>query len=104
MKNMARGGAEEGQRTGGGPAVVRALDQAPDQREQRAVQRLQQAGYADRVPDPDDRRAPLIQLTPSGRAASGRIREAGTSSMQAALAHWSPQERHQLAAAAPHGR
>jgi DNA-binding MarR family transcriptional regulator len=63
----------------------------------RQVQRLQQAGYADRVPDPDDRRAQLIQVTPSGRAASDRIREAGTAGMQAALAHWSPQERHQLA-------
>ena len=63
----------------------------------RQVQRLQQAGYADRVPDPDDRRAQLIQLTPAGRAASDRIREAGTTGMQAALAHWPPQERHQLA-------
>ena len=63
----------------------------------RQVQRLQQAGYADRVPDPDDRRAQLIQLTPAGRAAADRIREAGTTGMQAALAHWPPQERHQLA-------
>jgi len=63
----------------------------------RQVQRLQQAGYADRVPDPDDRRAQLIQLTPAGGAAADRIREAGTAGMQAALAHWPPQERHQLA-------
>jgi DNA-binding MarR family transcriptional regulator len=63
----------------------------------RQVQRLQQAGYADRVPDPDDRRAQLIQLTPAGKAASDRIREAGTAGMQAALAHWPPQELHQLA-------
>jgi len=61
------------------------------------VQRLQQAGYADRGPDPDDRRAQLIQLTPAGRAASDRIRQAGTTGMQAALAHWPPQELHQLA-------
>jgi DNA-binding MarR family transcriptional regulator len=63
----------------------------------RQVQRLQQAGYADRVPDPGDRRAQLIQLTPAGRAASDRIREAGETGMQAALAHWPPQELHQLA-------
>ena len=63
----------------------------------RQVQRLQQAGYADRGPDPDDRRAQLIQLTPAGRAASDRIRQAGTTGMQAALAHWPPQELHQLA-------
>src|SRR5712692_10333598 len=63
----------------------------------RQVQRLQQVGYGDRAPDPDDRRAQLIRLTPAGRAASDRIREAGTSGMQAALAHWPPQELHQLA-------
>ena len=63
----------------------------------RQVQRLQQAGYVDRVPDPDDRRAQLIRLTPAGRAASDRIREVGISGMQAALAHWSPPELHQLA-------
>src|SRR6266581_3335468 len=63
----------------------------------RQVQRLQQAGYADRMPDLDDRRAQLIQLTPSGMAASDRIREVGISGMQAALAHWSPPELHQLA-------
>jgi DNA-binding MarR family transcriptional regulator len=63
----------------------------------RQVQRLLQAGYADRVPDPGDRRAQLIQLTPEGRAAAERIREAGTAGMQAALAHWPPQELHQLA-------
>ena len=62
----------------------------------RQVQRLQQAGYADGVPDPSDRRAQLIQLTPAGRAAVGRIREAGETGMQAALAHWPPQELHQL--------
>src|SRR5215469_11470648 len=39
----------------------------------RQVQRLQQAGYVERGPDPDDRRAQLIQVTPEGRAAAGRI-------------------------------
>src|SRR5580704_17581603 len=63
----------------------------------RQVQRLQQAGYADRVSDPDDHRAQLITLTPAGRAAADRIREAGTSGMQAALAHWPLEELHQFA-------
>jgi DNA-binding MarR family transcriptional regulator len=63
----------------------------------RQVQRLRQAGYAERGPDPDDRRAQLIQITPEGRAAADRIVDAGTSAMQAALAHWPPQELHQLA-------
>jgi DNA-binding MarR family transcriptional regulator len=63
------------------------------------VQRLEKAGYAGRGPDPDpdNRRAQLIQLTPAGRAAAGRIREVGRSGMQAALAHWSPHELHQFA-------
>ena len=64
----------------------------------RQVQRLEKAGYADRSPDPDDRRAQLIRLTPSGRAAANRIRKVGRSAMQAALAHWSPHELHQFAA------
>src|SRR5438876_6641673 len=32
----------------------------------RQVQRLQQAGYADRAPDPGDRRPQLIRLPPAG--------------------------------------
>ena len=78
-----------------GELAVRLEVEAPHVTRQ--VQRLQHAGYADRVPDPDDRRAQLIQLTPAGRAASDRIRQAGTAGMQAALAHWPPQELHQLA-------
>lgn len=71
----------------------------------RQVQRLQLAGYADRVPDPDDRRAQLITLTPAGRAAADRIREAGTGGMQAALAHWPPAGAAAARyPAAPHGR
>jgi DNA-binding MarR family transcriptional regulator len=63
----------------------------------RQVQRLEKAGYAARGADPDDRRAQLIQLTPSGTAAAGRIREVGRSGMQAALAHWSPDTLHEFA-------
>jgi DNA-binding MarR family transcriptional regulator len=62
----------------------------------RQVQRLARAGYAERAPDPDDRRAQLIRLTPSGRAAARRIRDTGRKSMAAALAHWPPGELHQL--------
>ena len=62
----------------------------------RQVQRLEKAGYAGRGPDPGDRRAQLIQLTPSGRAAAARIREVGRTGMAAALAQWSPGELHQF--------
>ena len=50
-----------------------------------------------RVPDPDDHRAQRIRLTPAGREAVDRIREASYLGMQMALADWSPQELHQLA-------
>ncbi|SRR6266498_4971670 len=63
----------------------------------RQAQQLQKAGYVTRVPDPDDHRAQRIQLTPVGREAVGRIREASYRGMQMALAHWSPQELHELA-------
>src|SRR6266704_3226193 len=49
----------------------------------RQVQRLEKAGYAARGADPEDRRAQLIQLTPSGAAAAGRIREVGRSGVRA---------------------
>jgi DNA-binding MarR family transcriptional regulator len=63
----------------------------------RQAQRLQKAGYVTRVPDPDDHRAQSIQLTPAGREAVDRIREANYRGMQMALAHWPPQELHELA-------
>ncbi len=63
----------------------------------RQVQQLQKAGYVTRVPDPDDHRAQRIQLTPAGQEAADRIREASYRGMQMALAHWSPQELHELA-------
>ena len=63
----------------------------------RPVQQLQKSGYVSRVPDPDDRRAQRIELTPVGREAIDRIREAGVRGMQMALADWSPEELQQLA-------
>ncbi|MFF5566165.1 MarR family winged helix-turn-helix transcriptional regulator [Streptomyces sp. NPDC012623] len=63
----------------------------------RQVQQLQKAGYVDRVPDPDDRRAQHIRLTPTGRDAVDRVREASRGGMRVALGDWSPEELHQLA-------
>lgn len=63
----------------------------------RQVQQLQKTGYLTRVPDPDDRRAQLIQLTPFGREAVERIREVSCRGMEGALAGWSPEELQQLA-------
>ena len=59
----------------------------------RQVQRLLQAGYADRVPDPDDRRAQLIHAHPRGKGGIGPHPRGGRrAGMQAALAHWPPEE------------
>ncbi|MBT3167178.1 MarR family transcriptional regulator [Streptomyces sp. Vc74B-19] len=63
----------------------------------RTVQHLEKSGHVVRVPDPDDRRAQRIQLTDAGRQAVARIRETGVRGMQAALAHWSPDDLRQLA-------
>ncbi|MFJ8000818.1 MarR family winged helix-turn-helix transcriptional regulator [Streptomyces sp. NPDC096310] len=63
----------------------------------RQVQQLQKSGYVTRVPDPDDRRAQHVQLTPAGRDAIGRIRGASRRGMEMALGEWSPEELHQLA-------
>ncbi|GHA07525.1 MarR family winged helix-turn-helix transcriptional regulator [Streptomyces echinoruber] len=63
----------------------------------RTVQQLERTGHVVRVPDPDDRRAQRIRLTDLGRDAIGRIRAAGVRGMQAALAHWSPEDLRQLA-------
>ena len=37
-----------------------------------AVQRLVERGYAERVPNPDDRRSYLVAITPAGEALTGR--------------------------------
>ncbi|MGW5665997.1 MarR family winged helix-turn-helix transcriptional regulator [Streptomyces sp. NPDC003758] len=63
----------------------------------RQVQHLEKTGYVRRVPDPDDRRAQRIELTPQGQEAIDRIRAAGVRGMQAALAAWSPDDLRQLA-------
>ncbi|WP_203728975.1 MarR family winged helix-turn-helix transcriptional regulator [Streptomyces sp. SID12501] len=64
----------------------------------RQVQQLQKAGYVTRVPDPDDRRAQRIRLTPAGAEAVVRIREVSCRSMRGALEGWSPHELRRLTA------
>jgi DNA-binding MarR family transcriptional regulator len=63
----------------------------------RQVQQLERSGYLARVPDPDDRRAQLIQLTPEGRAAVARIREVSCRGMQQVLADWPREDLSKLA-------
>lgn len=63
----------------------------------RQVQQLEKTGYLRRVPDPNDRRAQRIELTPAGRDAVDRVREASCRGMSVALADWSPHDLEQLA-------
>ena len=63
----------------------------------RQIQRLEATGYVERIPDPDDRRAHRIRLTPAGRQAVDRILDAARQLIWHALAEWSPQDREQLA-------
>ena len=63
----------------------------------RQVQQLEKAGYLTRVPDPVDRRAQRIRITPAGQNVVLRIREMSCRGMQMAMADWSAQDLHQLA-------
>ncbi|MFF7884544.1 MarR family winged helix-turn-helix transcriptional regulator [Streptomyces sp. NPDC020794] len=63
----------------------------------RQVQQLRKAGYVSRAPDPDDRRAQRVELTPAGRDAIDRIRATSSRGMQMALAEWTPAELQRLA-------
>ena len=63
----------------------------------RQVQRLEGAGYVERVPDPTDRRAYTVRLTGAGREAVDRVLDVARLSILEALSEWTPEERGQLA-------
>jgi DNA-binding MarR family transcriptional regulator len=63
----------------------------------RQIQRLEELGYVERFSDANDRRAQLIRLTPAGRNAARRIRDASRDALAKALAGWSQPELHDLA-------
>jgi DNA-binding MarR family transcriptional regulator len=63
----------------------------------RQIQRLESTGYVERIPDPDDRRAHRVRLTPAGREVTDRILDAARHLIWEALAEWSPNDRGQLA-------
>jgi DNA-binding MarR family transcriptional regulator len=63
----------------------------------RQVHRLEELDYLERVADPGDRRAHRVQLTRAGQDAADRIRTVSQRRVQHALAHWSAQDRKQLA-------
>ena len=57
-------------------SVLAAADNCSQPTMTAQVQRLEAEGWAHRVPDPDDARATLVSLTPTGAAALHRAREA----------------------------
>jgi DNA-binding MarR family transcriptional regulator len=63
----------------------------------RQVHILEQRGYAKRSPDPNDKRAQLIELTDAGSEAAERLRITSRTGIQDALAHWSSKDLEKLA-------
>lgn len=63
----------------------------------RQVQRLERAGFVERVPDPSDGRAQRVRITAGGAEAVEGIRAVGRRRMAEALAAWSDEDRHRLA-------
>lgn len=62
----------------------------------RLLDKLEQLGYLQRVPDPNDRRALRLELTAAGRAVHTRILGCGTAAAERAFAQISRAEQHQL--------
>lgn len=62
----------------------------------RLLDKLEQLGYLERVPDPADRRALRLELTPAGREVHARMIACGNDAAERAFAEVSPDERRQL--------
>ncbi|MFF4402806.1 MarR family winged helix-turn-helix transcriptional regulator [Streptomyces sp. NPDC001480] len=62
----------------------------------RHAQRLEKKGLVQRVVDPQDRRARLIELTPEGGALARRYRSVVMNWLARAIVDWSEQDRDEL--------
>jgi DNA-binding MarR family transcriptional regulator len=85
-----------GRIAGGGPTRLSAL--ADDvyldlSTVSRQVGALESAGLVARNPDPTDRRAVLVEATPTGQEVFARNRDLWQSALRDLLADWLPQER-----------
>jgi DNA-binding MarR family transcriptional regulator len=67
----------------------------------RIVDRLEEAGYVARLPDPQDRRCALVSLTERAREELRRIRTERNALLQQRLAALSPSDRDALEKALP---
>jgi DNA-binding MarR family transcriptional regulator len=92
---LLRALAEAGEPLRPGELAARLAVEAPHVT--RLVQRLEKAGYVERVPDPGDGRAHRVRLREAGRDAVDCICAVGRRWMAEALAGWSPEDRRSLA-------
>jgi DNA-binding MarR family transcriptional regulator len=60
------------------------------------IQALERAGYLERAADPGDGRACVVSLSPEGRAALDRFRQARRALYARLLASWTAEEQRQL--------
>jgi len=67
----------------------------------RLVEALEEGGWVDREPDPEDRRAQLLSISGAGRETLRRMRVEGTGELAEAIRALPDAERTQLAAALP---
>ena len=63
----------------------------------RQVAALEAAGLVTRTPDPTDRRATLIEVSPAGHEVLDSNRQRWHTALRELLADWTPQERTQFA-------
>jgi DNA-binding MarR family transcriptional regulator len=63
----------------------------------RQVQRLERAGFVERVPDPEDRRAQRVRISDQGAEAVECLRAVTRRRMAEALGDWSEEDLHSLA-------
>lgn len=86
---------------GGEPCSLRVKDLADALRiaprsATEVVDLLEQKGLAERVPDPSDRRATLVALTPRGTALRGKVREDRRRESEVYFARLDPEDRAEL--------
>jgi len=67
----------------------------------RVIAELTEAGLVERVSDPSDRRAALVEATAAGRKLADRIRRERTDALNLALEGLDERERSQIEAALP---
>ncbi|WP_298584918.1 MarR family winged helix-turn-helix transcriptional regulator [uncultured Kocuria sp.] len=88
-------------RPNGGPGRLRVKDLADALRiaprsATEVVDLLEQKGLVERVPDPSDRRATLVALTPRGTALRGTVREDRRRESEEYFARLAPEDRVEL--------